>query len=260
MDWLLYLYEEIVLPVRVTFVATPGRIKLQKTNGFGTLVTMKRWQWFVLIIALLAVGWYFFYYRGSLRHETSSSSEAGTSFEASSGMSAYEPAKINWQSVERPQDGFKLEMPAGPKSLQIPAYNEVGSTEPIDMLYSSPDNDTTYSITWEDNPPVARANDHVPDKTLQAAAAGMMARTQTTLVRQSSSNVYGAPALDVTAKNSQGGVLDARLIYIHNRLYTLVAAFPSEDARREQDVVRFFNSFNPLELDSPAHAGRGGTS
>lgn len=218
---------------------------------------MKRWQWLLLIIALLAVGWYFYNHRGSFRREASTSSSASQS--ASSDLAGYRPAHIDWQTVERQQDGFKVEMPADPRPLQVPAYNQLGSSEQVQMLYSSPDGATTFAVTWEDNPPVARENDHVPDKTLQAAADGMIARTQTSPVTQSRSIVDGAPALDLTAKNSQGGVLDARLIYIHNRLYTLIAVFPTEDARREQDVVRFFNSFNPLELESPV-SGKSGNS
>jgi hypothetical protein len=37
--------------------------------------------------------------------------------------------------------------------------------------------------------------------------------------------------------------MNSRLIYINPRLYMLIAAFPSESARREQDVARFFDSF-----------------
>jgi hypothetical protein len=37
--------------------------------------------------------------------------------------------------------------------------------------------------------------------------------------------------------------MSSRLIYVNPRLYMLIAAFPSEGARREQDVARFFDSF-----------------
>jgi predicted Zn-dependent protease len=40
--------------------------------------------------------------------------------------------------------------------------------------------------------------------------------------------------------------MDARLIYAGDRLYMLVAAFPSARARRDQNVARFFNSFKLL--------------
>jgi hypothetical protein len=51
--------------------------------------------------------------------------------------------------------------------------------------------------------------------------------------------------LQVSAQNGNGGVLDARLIMAGNRLYVLMALFPSAGARRERDVTRFFDSFVP---------------
>ncbi|HTX74601.1 MAG TPA: hypothetical protein VMD29_00255 [Terracidiphilus sp.] len=216
---------------------------------------MKRWQWIVLVVVVLAVGWYF--YRSRLRKvpvQTTPTSEASNSGQASS-----QPANIDWQSIDRQQDGFKLEMPAGPKQLEVPAYNEKGSSEPVEMLYSDPDGATTFAVTWEDNPPVARVNDRVPDRTLEAARDGMVTRTHTSLMTQSRSNVAGFPALDLTAKNSGGGILDARLIYVHGRLYTLIATFPSWAARREQDVIRFYNSFTPATPAAP-QTTRGRTS
>jgi hypothetical protein len=49
------------------------------------------------------------------------------------------------------------------------------------------------------------------------------------------------------ARNSSGGVMDTRLIMAGKRLYMLSAAFPSMSARREQDVKRFFGSFQATE-------------
>jgi hypothetical protein len=53
----------------------------------------------------------------------------------------------------------------------------------------------------------------------------------------------GFPARDILARNAGGGVMDTRLIYAGQRLYMLTAVFPSMNVRREQDVMRFFNSF-----------------
>jgi hypothetical protein len=58
----------------------------------------------------------------------------------------------------------------------------------------------------------------------------------------------GYPSRDVAAHNSNGGVLNVRLIYTGERLYTLMALFPSANARREQDVIRFYNSFAPSRV------------
>jgi hypothetical protein len=39
-------------------------------------------------------------------------------------------------------------------------------------------------------------------------------------------------------------VISARLIYVGQRLYLLSATFPSDAARRDEDIAHFFNSFS----------------
>ena len=198
-----------------------------------------------MAVALLAG---YLYYRGSLRTERTHTTAASEYSSADLGSAAH----INWQTITRPDDGFRIDMPADPRDLQVPAYNETGGTEPVKMLFSNPDGDTTFAITWLDNPPVARANSGSPDRTLDQARDGMLARTQTTAVNESHVSVAGFPARDITARNSEGGYLDARLIFANSRLYTLMAVFPSSNARREQDVIRFYNSFTPLGSNGAA--------
>jgi hypothetical protein len=70
-----------------------------------------------------------------------------------------------------------------------------------------------------------------------------MARTQTSLISESATTVAGFPGRDFSAGNAGGGILNSRLVYASPRLYMLIASFPSESARREEDVLRFFNSF-----------------
>jgi len=204
---------------------------------------MKRWQVIALCAAVVAVAAYFYFYRGGFGFGGSHSGAPGQSESAGA-----QPAKIQWQVISRPEDGFRLEMPADPKDLQVPAYNEMGGTEPVKMLFSSPDGDTTFAVTWQDNPPVARVNNRVPDRTLDQARDGMLARTQTTLVSESKLTTLPYPGRDITAKNSEGGFLDARMLYVNDRLYTLMALFPTQSARHEQDVIRFFNSFAPQRV------------
>jgi hypothetical protein len=97
---------------------------------------------------------------------------------------------------------------------------------------------------------VARVNNRSAERTLDQARDGMISRTQTTLVSESKLTTLPYPGREITAKNSEGGFLEARLLYVNDRLYTLMALFPSQNARREQDVVRFFNSFTPLRVGS----------
>lgn len=152
---------------------------------------------------------------------------------------------LAWQRVERPDEGFRVDLPADARDLQVPAYNESGGAEPVKMLVASPDGETTFAVSWQDNPPVARVNNRLPERTLEMARDGMLARTRTTLASDSPLTVKGYPALDVAARNPSGGVLNARLIYAGERLYTLLALYPSSEARHERDVKHFFSSFQP---------------
>lgn len=152
---------------------------------------------------------------------------------------------IAWQRVERPDEGFRVDLPGDAKDLQVPAYNESGSAEPVKMLVASPDGETTFAVSWQDNPPVARVNNRLPERTLEMARDGMLARTRTTLASDSRLTLKGYPARDIAARNPSGGVLNARLIYAGERLYTLLALYPSSEARHERDVKHFFNSFQP---------------
>jgi hypothetical protein len=154
------------------------------------------------------------------------------------------PGHLQWRTVERPGDGFKVDLPADEKESQVPAYNEQGGSEPVHMLVASPSGDTSYVITWEDHPPVERVG-VTPDRTLSLARDGMLARTETTIVSESRGMTRGYPSLDVLARNNGGGVLDARLIMAGSRLYGLMALFPSSGDRRDEDVKRFFDSFVP---------------
>jgi hypothetical protein len=118
------------------------------------------------------------------------------------------------------------------------------------MIFSNPDAETTFSITWQDDPPVARATSQAPDKTLEAARDGAVARTQTTLVSEAPSNIQGYPGRIFEARNTGGGVMNAQLVYAGHRLYMLIASFPSVNARRDKDVARFFHSFTITSTDA----------
>ena len=213
---------------------------------------MKRWHYIVIAAVGLAGFAYLYLHPGGLGlgstwHTAGASGGSGSD----AGGAVGRPARMAWQTVDRPEDGFKMEMPSDPKDLQVPAYNEGGSSEPVKMIFANPDGDTTFAISWEDNPPVARVNDRAAGRTLDMARDGMLARTQTSLVRETRvAPAGGVVARDIAAHNAEGGILDARLMYTGDRLYILMALFPSSNARREQDVIRFFNSFSPTRSRS----------
>lgn len=219
--------------------------KLHKVLEIVTLYSVKRNRYIILAGVFIVGAVLVYLYRqelGLVGPRGSGTAPNGLSDLASS-ASSDRPARINWQEIKRPKDGFKLEMPSDVKEMQVPAYNESGGSETINMIFSNPDGATTFAMAWADSPPVERVNNRSPDRTLDMARDGELTRTQTSLVHESRITPGGNPARDVVARNSNGGIIDSRLLLAGNRLYMLIATFPSMNARREQDVTRFFNSF-----------------
>jgi len=208
---------------------------------------MKRWHIMVIGVAIVA-GAAYFYLNGGLGFKGKVEAIDGVGSASGLGGSVLRPAHMEWKTSTRPDAGFSVEMPAEPKDLQVPAYNEAGSTEPVKMIFANPDGQTTFAVSWEDNPPVARVNNRIPEKTLDAARDGMLSRTQTFLDSETKATAGGYPARDVTAHNAGGGVMNVRLIYTGERMYALMALYPGAGARREQDVIRFYNSFAPSRV------------
>ncbi len=204
---------------------------------------MRRWP-YILLTVILILG-IIYVYRHRVDLGIVSPAGKGDEESTASGMTSpsSRPASITWESVDRTSDGFKVEMPVEIKQIQVPAYNEQGGVEQVDMLYSYPNQETCFSVAWAEDPPVERVNSEVPDRTLDMARNDALDRTQTTLVSETAVSPQGFPARDFSARNLGGGVFDSRLILARKRLYMLTATFPSVDARREQDVIRFFNSF-----------------
>jgi len=217
------------------------------SNSVTLFVRVKRWHYLALAVGVVAGVVYLYWQSGApgfsnLRRFWNNSAVAD---QASDGAGS-----PGWQVVDRSDDGFKVEMPGDPKDRQVPAFNEVGGAEPVHMLIATRGDDTTFAITWQDNAPVLRSSDYSPDRTLSAARDGMLSRTRTSLISQSTSVQHGYPSLDIAARNAQGGVLRARLIFSGSRLYMLMALSPSAGAVSDLDVSRFFDSFNPAESGS----------
>ncbi len=204
-----------------------------------TLEIVRRLLYFVLIVIVVGVFAYFVY-----EHRVwlgLGSSGGGVPTEETN--TDLQPASVSWRAVDRVQDGFKIDMPSDTSEIQIPAYDVKGSAEEMDMLVATPNAETTYGVVWDDNPPVERASGEAPDRTLDNARDGALARTQTTLVVESRANYQGYPARDFSGRNQNGGLFNARLILAGTKLYMMVVAFPAPSARRDEDVNHFFDSF-----------------
>ncbi len=207
------------------------------------------WQLIILAgIGILGVG-YVYLHRVDLGLVRPASLEADNSPGSDSASPPSHPARINWEFLDRSADGFKVEMPEGSKQLQVPANNEHGGIDEVNMLLANANAETTFAVAWADDPPVARENDRSAGRILDMARDDAMERTQTSLTSETRDTIGGYPARDFSARNPSGGILNSRLIYASPRLYMLIAAFPSANARREQDVKRFFDSFATVSQD-----------
>ena len=202
---------------------------------------MKRWHYIVLLIVVVLIIAYVYLHWQELGF--GGPHGFGYSGGSSEDQALTRPAVMNWQTVDRTPNGFKVDMPSDVREMQVPAYNESGGSDQVSMILAYPNSATTFAVAWADNPPVVRVNNRVPDRILDMARDDALSRTQTTLVSESRTTPEGLPARDLVARNSGGGIMHYRLIYSGSRLYMLIAAFPSVSARREQDVNRFFNSF-----------------
>jgi hypothetical protein len=170
-----------------------------------------------------------------------------------SGRSAGEaPAVSGWQTVDRPGDGFRVQMPSGAIETRVPAYASDGTVKMVDTIEASPDADITFAVSWSDDPPVSQAGGADADLTLDLARDGALARTQTRLTGESRSSPGGYTMRDFAGRNDAGGVLSARFILAGTRLYMLTAVLPASASRHNDDVSHFFNSFI-LTGSSPAN-------
>ena len=207
---------------------------------------MKRWHYIVVaVIGGLALVYLYLHRQalGLVRLAGEDTSQVASS--------SVRPAIMDWKKEDRTANGFIVDMPAEVKDIQVPAYNERGGSDQVNMIYANPDAETTYSVAWEDNPPVVRVTESSPDSMLDTARDDAVARTQTILVNESHLTAPGGfPGRDFQVRNVGGGVMNSRLVYANPRLYMLTAAFPSSGARRDQDVTRFFNSFKIVNSPS----------
>jgi hypothetical protein len=104
----------------------------------------------LVVLGIGAIAFCVYRYRVELGLVSPATRQEGTNSDQTS--SGLHPAHIVWQSLDRSPDGFKVEMPAGAKETQIPAYDERGDIDQVDMIYAYPDSQTDYAVSWADNP------------------------------------------------------------------------------------------------------------
>jgi hypothetical protein len=212
---------------------------------------VKRLAYFILTATVVAaIGYCVYFYRVPLglvslggngpapNAPTTNSQPAGPS----SG-----PGGASWQLVDRSTDGFRVEMPGEATESQVPSYTTRGAMQPVNMLEASQGGDETFAVTWADSPPVQSAAREDAEKTLDLAQDGALARTQTKLTAATNTSRLGYPARDFASRGADGGMMEARMILAGSRLYMLIVSFPRANAQHDEDMSRFFNSFELTE-------------
>lgn len=225
----------------------PNRLHLSDKIDNPEIVRILR---YLVLVGLVAAAVYIYLHRQEFAllwpHSTATADQNNESDLAGTptpkAAPAIHPGRFIWKAVSRPE-GFKVEMPCETRKIEVPAFSDRGATDQVQMILCDPDLETTFSVAWEDNPPVARVGSRAVDQILDSAKDGALVRTQTTEVSETRSTPGGNPGRDFVARNAGGGVMNARLIYAGQRLYLLSAVFPSAAARRDEDIARFFNSF-----------------
>jgi hypothetical protein len=166
-------------------------------------------------------------------------------------LEAQDWRKLNWRTIDRPADGFRVEMPAEVTDSLAPAFTGHGVQEPVPLIEASPRPNNLFAVAWDDDPPVERATGGETESTLDWAQAGTLTRTQAVLTGEWQGHATGYPERDFTGRIPGGGVLNARMILAGRRLFMLIVTSPSASEERDEEVNRFFNSF---ELTAPARA------
>ncbi len=204
---------------------------------------MKRLVRFVVVILVIgAIALCVYRYRVELGLvHPATSQESANSEQPSSGL---HPAHIVWQALDRSPDGFKVEMPAGTRQTQIPAFDERGNVDQVDMIYAYPDSQTTFAVP---GPTTPRWNE--PAATVRTErwiwpGTAPWPGPRLPLPVNPADQRDGFPARDFSGRNEGGGIFNARMILAGRRLYMLIAAFPASSARSDEDVNRFFDSFS----------------
>uniref|UniRef100_E6PYH1 PsbP C-terminal domain-containing protein n=1 Tax=mine drainage metagenome TaxID=410659 RepID=E6PYH1_9ZZZZ len=197
----------------------------------------KTYYLYALLVVSAAAGYYVW------EHWDSWQQSSFTIVNSTAAVPSTTRSTVSWHKEDKTSIGFLVEMPAEANQTTVQADSELGTKVPVQMLVAKPDANTTFGVAWEDNPPVARVNDLIPDKMIDAARDQALSATETTKVSEVRSAAQGYPSREITAKNANGGYMDTRFIYAAPRLYMLIATYTSAGASHEKDITHFFNSF-----------------
>jgi hypothetical protein len=145
-----------------------------------------------------------------------------------------------WQVFDLPNGGYRMEMPGRPSLEKLP-----GAT----VLYQTKVKDQEYAIGYLDLEPTNNAW-----ATLTKASMEFTSAILPEMVDVSHRNITldGRDGLEVSAKDSNGESVVARIVVVEGRLFT-ISAWGKGISATHPYVIRFFDSF---EVTNPDPLGR----
>lgn len=145
-----------------------------------------------------------------------------------------------WQAFDLPNGGYRMEMPGRPRLEKLP-----GAT----VLYKTMVKDQEYAIGYLDLEPTNNAW-----ATLTKASMDFARALLPEMVEVSHRNITldGRDGLEVSAKDSNGESVVARIVVVEGRLFT-ISAWGKGISATHPYVIRFFDSF---EVTNPDPLGR----
>jgi len=146
----------------------------------------------------------------------------------------------NWQAFDLPNGGYRMEMPGRPKLEKLP-----GAT----VLYKTKIKDQEYAIGFLDLEPTNNSWATITKASMHFAHA-----IHPEMVEVSHRNITldGRDGLEVSAKDSTGESVVARIVVVEGRVFT-ISAWGKGISATHPDVIRFFDSF---EVTNPDPLGR----
>ena len=157
---------------------------------------------------------------------------------AASGAAPQDAIPPGWKAFQIPAGRFKVLMPGTPKTTRRTIRTDIGDV--ASTRYTTTDAaNVTYDVLLNDYPKsgVSKAS---PQKLLDSARDGLMYQTQGRMLSYQHITLAHFPGRDLEIMGSEGTHYRARLIWVENRLYQVMAVTPGKP---RPDANVFFDSF-----------------
>ena len=157
-------------------------------------------------------------------------------------------AADDWEVTKSQEGNFKAELPGEATYSSQDQPTDAGTVQLHMYVYESEEGDTAYIAMYTDFPKgLSDAAD--PNALLDGAREGAVGSVGGQLVKEEKVKFGKYPSRILTIEGEQDGtemVIRQRLILVGNRLYQQIVASSKEDPAPEEDVRKFYKSFELL--------------